>query len=75
MSTVLKLVRKHQIVAAVISALDLRIPLAEAEVARTRPVDKLDAWSLYYLGLSHMFQFNGHDNAHRGRPVSTRHNS
>ena len=54
------------IVAAVISALDLRIPLAEAELARTRPVDKLDAWSLYHLGLSHMFRFNGHDNAIAG---------
>ena len=54
------------IVAAVISALDLRIPLAEAALARTQPVEKLDAWSLYHLGLSHMFRFNGHDNAIAG---------
>jgi len=54
------------IVAAVISALDLRIPQAEAELARTRPVEKLDAWSLYHLGLSHMYRFNGHDNAIAG---------
>ncbi len=54
------------IVAAVISALDLRIPLAEAELARSRPVEHLDAWSLYHLGLSHMYRFNGHDNAIAG---------
>ena len=54
------------IVAAVIGALDLRIPLAEAELARTRPVEMLDAWSLYHLGLSHMFRFNRHDNAIAG---------
>lgn len=57
---------RRLIVAAVISALDLRIPLAEAEIARTRPLDKLDAWSLYHLGLSHMFRFNVHDNAIAG---------
>lgn len=57
---------RNLIVAAVVSALDLRIPLAEAELARTRPVEKLDAWSLYHLGLSHMFRFNGHDNAIAG---------
>ena len=54
------------IVAAVISALDLRIPVAEAERARTRPAEHLDAWSLYHLGLSHMYRFNGHDNAIAG---------
>ena len=54
------------IVAAVISALDLRIPLAEAELARAKPVEHLDAWSLYHLGLSHMYRFNSHDNAIAG---------
>lgn len=57
---------RTMIVASVISALDLRIPQAEAELARTRPVEQLDAWSLYHLGLSHMFRFNGHDNAIAG---------
>lgn len=54
------------IVTAVISALDLRIPLAEAELARTQPAEHLDAWGLYHLGLSHMYRFNGHDNAVAG---------
>lgn len=54
------------IVAAVLSALDLRIPLAEAELARTRAVEHLDAWGLYHLGLSHMYRFNSHDNAIAG---------
>jgi TolB-like protein len=57
---------RNLIVASVISALDLRIPQVEAELARTRPVEQLDAWSLYHLGLSHMFRFNGHDNAIAG---------
>jgi TolB-like protein len=57
---------RSRIVASVIGALDLRIPQAEAERARTRPVEQLDAWSLYHLGLSHMFRFNGHDNAIAG---------
>lgn len=54
------------IVAAVLSALDLRIPLAEAELARTRAVEHLDAWGLCHLGLDHMYRFNGHDNAIAG---------
>lgn len=57
---------RSRIVAAVISALDLRIPLAEAELARAKPVEHLDAWSLYHLGLSHVYRFNGHDNAIAG---------
>jgi len=55
-----------RIVTAVLSALDLRIPLAEAEQARMRAVEHLDAWGLYHLGLSHMYRFNSHDNAIAG---------
>lgn len=57
---------RQRIVAAVLSALDLRIPLAEADLARTRAVEHLDAWGLYHLGLSHMYRFNSHDNAIAG---------
>lgn len=57
---------RQRIVAAVLSALDLRIPLAEADLARTRAVEHLDAWGLYHLGLSHMYRFNRHDNAIAG---------
>lgn len=52
---------RAEIVIAVIAALDLQIPLAEAAVARQKPVEHLDAWGAYHLGLSHMYRFNRHD--------------
>jgi TolB-like protein len=52
-----------EIVNAVVSALDLQVPLAEAARARQRPVEDLDAWGAYHLGLSHMYRFNARDNA------------
>lgn len=54
---------RAEIVSAVIAALDLQIPLAEAAAARQKPVEHLDAWGAYHLGLSHMYRFNSHDNA------------
>ena len=54
---------RAEIVSAVIAALDLQIPLAEAVLARQKPVEHLDAWGAYHLGLSHMYRFNRHDNA------------
>ena len=54
---------RAEIVSAVIAALDLQIPLAEAALARQKPVEHLDAWGAYHLGLSHMYRFNRHDNA------------
>lgn len=57
---------RHEIVGAVIAALDLQIPQAEAALARGKPVEHLDAWEAYHLGLSHMYRFNAHDNAIAG---------
>ncbi len=54
---------RHEIVMAVIAALDLQIPQAEAALAWTRPAEQLDAWQSYHLGLSHMYRFNARDNA------------
>lgn len=54
---------RQEIVMAVIAALDLQIPQSEAALARTRPVEQLDAWQSYHLGLSHMYRFNARDNA------------
>jgi tetratricopeptide (TPR) repeat protein len=54
---------RAEIVSALINALDLQIPLAEAALARQKPVEHLDAWGAYHLGLSHMYRFNRHDNA------------
>jgi tetratricopeptide (TPR) repeat protein len=54
---------RHEIVDAVVGALDLQIPQAEAMAARGRPTEALDAWGAYHLGLSHLHRFNAHDNA------------
>ncbi len=57
---------RHEIVGAVIAALDLQIPQTEAALARGKPVEHLDAWEAYHLGLSHVYRFNAHDNAIAG---------
>lgn len=54
---------RHEIVGAVIAALDLRIPQTEAAMARGKPVEHLDAWEAYHLGLSHVYRFTARDNA------------
>lgn len=54
---------RAQIVAAVISALDLHIPLNEAQAAQLLSPTRLDAWAEYHLGLQHLFRFNPQDNA------------
>lgn len=54
---------REQIVRAVISALEFRIPLAEARRAQLKSPDNLDAWSAFHLGLHHMYRFNKTDNA------------
>jgi len=50
------------IVAQLVSALELQIPLHEARRARLVAPENLDAWSAYHLGLQHMFRFNRQDN-------------
>ena len=47
----------------VLIALEIRIPLHEAALARLAPVENLDAWSAYHLGLSHIYRFNRVDSA------------
>ena len=54
---------RERITATILAALDLRIPLAEAARARLKPVEHLDAWAAFHLGLSHMYRFNRADNA------------
>jgi TolB-like protein/DNA-binding winged helix-turn-helix (wHTH) protein len=57
---------RQEIVGAVIAALDLQIPQTEAALARGKPVEHLDAWEAYHLGLSHVYRFTAHDNAIAG---------
>jgi TolB-like protein len=47
----------------VLTALEIRIPIHEANLARVGATENLDAWSAYHLGLSHMYRFNRIDNA------------
>lgn len=54
---------REQIVALIISAMELHIPQHEAQLARLRAPAGLDAWSLYHIGLQHAFRFNRGDNA------------
>jgi TolB-like protein len=54
---------REAIVRAVITALEIRIPLNEARRARLKSPEQLDAWAVYHLGLHHMYRFNGTDNA------------
>ncbi len=54
---------REQIRAQVLTALEIRIPIHEASLARLMAVENLDAWSAYHLGLQHLYRFNRRDNA------------
>jgi TolB-like protein len=53
---------RSQIVGSTISAMELHIPLNEANKARVKAPESLDAWGIYHLGLQHMYRFNRADN-------------
>jgi len=53
---------RHEIVARVISSLEIYIPQNEAEHAQLKSSYDLDAWANYHLGLRHMFRFSKADN-------------
>ncbi len=57
---------RSTILARVVAALELQIPLHEARAARGVSPENLDAWSAYHLGLQHMFRFHRDDNATAG---------
>jgi TolB-like protein len=54
---------REQIRSQVLTALEIRIPLHEASLARGAAIENLDAWSAYHLGLQHLYRFNRVDNA------------
>lgn len=54
---------QQEILANLVARLEIRIVRQEVELARSRRVSALDAWSAYHLGLDHMFRFNQSDNA------------
>lgn len=53
---------RAEIRSRILAALEIRIPMHEAMVARSRVGEALDAWSAYHLGLQHMYRFNRRDN-------------
>jgi TolB-like protein len=48
---------------ALLSAMEIQVPLHEAAMARLSVTENLDAWSAYHLGLQHVYRFNRADNA------------
>jgi TolB-like protein len=54
---------RDEIRGRILSALEIRIPMHEAALARLKVTESLDAWSAYHLGLQHMYRFNRADNA------------
>lgn len=54
---------RAEILARILTALEIRIPMHEAARARLTVTENLDAWSAYHLGLQHMYRFNRADNA------------
>ena len=50
------------IVKAVTNAVEVRIPSNEAQRALLKSPENLDAWSVYHLGIHHMYRFNKSDN-------------
>ncbi len=54
---------RQQVVASVIAALEVQIPVQEAISARLRDPDQLDAWAEYHFGLQRLYRFNSGDNA------------
>jgi TolB-like protein len=53
---------RRRIVAEVIGALELHVPLNEAQAARLLDANELDAWGQFHLGLQHLYRYNSADN-------------
>ena len=54
---------RAEIVARVVAALEVQIPMHEASAVRLDAPELMDAWSAYHLGLQRMFRFTAADNA------------
>jgi tetratricopeptide (TPR) repeat protein len=54
---------RTEIRSSILAALEIRIPLHEAALARLAAPANLDAWSAYHLGLQHMYRSTRRDTA------------
>ncbi len=55
---------RYRIVAHLVTALEVYIPLNEARSAHVANIETLDAWANYHLGLQRLYRFTGDDNRH-----------
>ena len=53
---------RNRIVARLVTALDVYIPLNEARSSQMAALETLDAWANYHLGLQHLYRFTTNDN-------------
>ncbi|MGF6862743.1 DNA-binding winged helix-turn-helix (wHTH) protein/tetratricopeptide (TPR) repeat protein [Rhodobacteraceae bacterium MBR-64] len=53
---------RNRIVTHLVTALEVYIPLNEAKSAQMAPIETLDAWAHYHLGLQHLYRFTAQDN-------------
>ncbi len=53
---------RSRIVAHLVTALEVHIPLNEARHAQMASLESLDAWANYHLGLQHLYRFTSDDN-------------
>jgi TolB-like protein len=54
----------EEVAAAVLAALEIRVPLNEAAQAQGKPFEMLDAWEAFHLGLRQVYRFTREGNAH-----------
>jgi len=53
---------RETIIAQVVFAVEVQIPLSEAARARLKSPDNIDVWSLYHLGLQNLYRFEENEN-------------
>jgi len=53
---------RTRIVSSIVTALEIQIPLNEAQQGLLSSPENLDAWSAYHIGLQYLSRFNNHDN-------------
>ncbi len=53
---------RETIIAQVVFAVEVQIPLSEASRARLKSPDNIDVWSLYHLGLQNLYRFDENEN-------------
>lgn len=58
---------REVVASAVLAALELRIPLHEADRAQRKSFEALDAWEAFHLGLRHVYRFTREGNAEAAR--------